>query len=186
MDSASDEDSISGGGGMTPGLVFTFTGRSFRCVRAWAGTGEAAAGDPENRAKLSEVGDVGEGEADDALDSMLSSLIFVCKTMGSTAPSASYLWSGFEMALVDLEYGESSMGVTEMREEGESKDCERWMRIFGEGVRGRVHRTRVAIMIYPANSSLLYGDVCKRVYPFPSRAVVNLFLTHTLWAQSEK
>jgi hypothetical protein len=28
------------------------------------------------------------------------------------------------------------MGVTLMRDEGESKDCERWMRILGEGVRG--------------------------------------------------
>lgn len=40
------------------------------------------------------------------------------------------------IAEADLEYGESSMGVTLMREEGESKDWERWMRTFGEGVRG--------------------------------------------------
>ena len=40
------------------------------------------------------------------------------------------------MALADLEYGESSMGVIVILEEGESNDCERWIRILGEGVRG--------------------------------------------------
>ena len=36
---------------------------------------------------------------------------------------------------VDFEYGESSIGVTLIRDEGESKDCDR-MRTLGEGVRG--------------------------------------------------
>jgi len=40
------------------------------------------------------------------------------------------------MKLADLEYGDSSIGVTLIREEGESKDCERWILTFGEGVRG--------------------------------------------------
>lgn len=44
------------------------------------------------------------------------------------------------MEPVDLEYGLSSMGVTEMREDGESKDCERWTRILGEGVLGGAGR----------------------------------------------
>jgi hypothetical protein len=36
---------------------------------------------------------------------------------------------------VDLEKGDSSIGVTLIRDEGESKDCDR-MRTFGDGVRG--------------------------------------------------
>ena len=40
------------------------------------------------------------------------------------------------------------MGVTEPREEGESKDWERWKRIFGEGVRGGGGKwVRVAVAI---------------------------------------
>jgi hypothetical protein len=48
---------------------------------------------------------------------MLSSLIFVCSRLHDGSGN------GFaQMADADLEYGESSMGVTLMRDEGESKD----------------------------------------------------------------
>lgn len=39
------------------------------------------------------------------------------------------------MAMVDFEKGDSSTGVTLMRDEGESKDCAR-MRTLGDGVCG--------------------------------------------------
>jgi hypothetical protein len=121
---------------MVSGFVVTFAGRDFRCRR---GESEVGAGEPENRAKLSEAGEVGDAEdEEETSDWRLSSLIFVWRRVGRRAL---YRGSGFEMALVDLEYGESSIGVMEKRDEGESKDCERWMRIFGEGVRGgSVHR----------------------------------------------
>jgi hypothetical protein len=47
------------------------------------------------------------------------------------------------MEPVDLENGESSIGVTLTRDEGESKDCDR-IRTLGEGVRGGGRR--VAMM----------------------------------------
>lgn len=124
---------------MVSDSAVAFAGRGFRCE--WPES-EAGAGEPENRAKLSEVGEVGEAEAEeDMSDWRLSSLIFVWRRMGCRAL---YRGSGFEMALVDLEYGESSIGVTEKRDEGDSKDCERWMRIFGDGVRGgSVHRVAI-------------------------------------------
>jgi hypothetical protein len=50
-----------------------------------------------------------------------------------------------EMEPVDFEYGLSSMGVTEMREEGESKDWERCMRTLGEGVRGGAARSSAIV-----------------------------------------
>jgi hypothetical protein len=48
------------------------------------------------------------------------------------------------MEPVDLEKGESSIGVTLIREEGESKDWDR-IRTLGEGVRGGGGR-RVAMV----------------------------------------
>lgn len=66
-------------------------------------------------------------------DIMESSLNLVCNTTlfrrstpCSAALSALYRGSGLVMMEpADFEYGESSMGVTLMREEGESKDWER-------------------------------------------------------------
>lgn len=170
IESASEDERISGGGGMTSGLVFTFAGRALRRGRARAviGAGDGAAGDPENRPNAS-LSEVGELEADDeALDSMLSSLILVCRTTGlralmtcSAAPRASYLGSGFEIALVDFEYGESSMGVTEMRDEGESKDCERWIRILGDGVRSGAANRAGAAIVSPSNAVLYIPMRCR-------------------------
>lgn len=77
-------------------------------------------------------------------DSIDSSLIFVCNgrstLMGRTVPSAPLNPFCFTKALVamvpvDFEHGDSSIGVTLMRDEGESKDCD-LMRTFGDGVRG--------------------------------------------------
>lgn len=89
------------------------------------------------------VGELEMEDVSESSDSMDSSLILVCsgsrRLMGRIAPRSaafmtSCLGSGFNMP-VDLEHGDSSIGVTVMREEGESKDCAR-MRTFGEGVLG--------------------------------------------------
>jgi hypothetical protein len=63
------------------------------------------------------------------------------------------------MKLADLEYGDSSIGVTLIREEGESKDCERWILTFGEGVRGggqtRAAMLTVSLISCPKSISML-------------------------------
>lgn len=164
MERASADDRISGVACITFGSVFTFAGRALRCTRVVVGAGDGAAGDPENRPNAS-LSEIGELEADDeAEDSMLSSLILVCKAIGfravmasSAAPRASYRGSGFEIALVDFEYGESSMGVTDIRDEGESNDCDRCIRILGEGVRGgAMNRVRAAIVSLQCRLMYLY------------------------------
>ena len=70
------------------------------------------------------------------------------------------------MALADLEYGESSIGVMLMREEGESKDWERWMRILGEGVRGGGAWVYMYVAMTKVGPRFVYGDF----------VLVNLFL----------
>jgi hypothetical protein len=68
-----------------------------------------------------EISLTGELSIEDASDMILSSLIFVCSRLHDGSGSGS--GNGFaQMADADLEYGESSMGVTLMRDEGESKD----------------------------------------------------------------
>ena len=66
--------------------------------------------------------ETGELSADEeielASDIKLSSLILVWSTLRLHDGSG----NGLDIADADLEYGESSMGVTLMREEGESKD----------------------------------------------------------------
>lgn len=83
-----------------------------------------------------------DDEALDVSDSIDSSLIFVCNgkrmltgfnSSCSIVPTS--LRTNVLMAPVDLLKGDSSIGVTLMRDEGESKDCAR-MRTLGEGVRG--------------------------------------------------
>jgi hypothetical protein len=54
------------------------------------------------------------------------------------------------IAPVDLENGDCSIGVTLIRDEGESKDCDR-MRTVGEGVRGGA--VTLAILMRPRSSS---------------------------------
>jgi hypothetical protein len=89
------------------------------------------------------VGELASDDASlDASDMMDSSLIFVWSgkstLMGCTSPCSITLSpsrKGTSMVPVDLEKGDTSIGVMLMREEGELKDCER-MRTFGDGVRG--------------------------------------------------
>jgi hypothetical protein len=74
-----------------------------------------------------------------------SSLIFVCsgrstlagwKSPWSAASCPSLCDKAFvTIDPVDLEKGDASNRVTPMRDEGESKDCDR-MRTLGDGVRG--------------------------------------------------
>lgn len=78
----------------------------------------------------------------DESDRMDSSLILVCNgrsmLMGLFAPCSVLFKCGKRFVAiepVDLENGDSSIGVTLMRDEGESKDMDR-MRTFGDGVRG--------------------------------------------------
>jgi hypothetical protein len=66
------------------------------------------------------------------------------------------------MEPVDFEYGLSSMGVTDMREEGESKDWERWMRILGEGVRGGA-AWRAAIVMGGDGRDRSYRYMCRKL-----------------------
>jgi len=78
-------------------------------------------------------------------DSMDSSLILVCsgrstltgRTVLCSAPLISSCFIKVLVAIVpvDFEYGDSSMGVTLTRDEGESKDSD-LIRTFGDGVRG--------------------------------------------------
>jgi hypothetical protein len=63
------------------------------------------------------------------------------------------------MKLADLEYGDSSIGVTLIREEGESKDCERWILTFGEGVRGGGQARAAILGVFPNKSSELDIDI---------------------------
>ena len=85
-----------------------------------------------------------EEEALELSDRMDSSLILVWRgsstLTGRIAPCSAALMTsclGSDMiAPVDFEHGDSSMGVTVMREEeGESKDCARIL-TFGDGVLG--------------------------------------------------
>lgn len=86
-----------------------------------------------------------DDEALDPTESIDSSLIFVFSgkrtlTGFRSVRSAVARTSSREkllptMAPVDFEKGDSSIGVTLMRDEGESKDCAR-MRTLGDGVRG--------------------------------------------------
>jgi hypothetical protein len=92
------------------------------------------------------VGELASGdEALDASEVIDSSLIFVwsgknalagrrspCSSDSSACCSDTALVT---IVPVDFEKGDSSIGVTLIRDEGESKDCDR-MRTFGEGVRG--------------------------------------------------
>jgi hypothetical protein len=86
-----------------------------------------------------------EDEVLDASDMMDSSLIFVCNGRSTLAGSKSP-WSAASgpprcdsafvtIDPVDLENGDASNKVTPMRDDGESKDCER-IRTLGDGVRG--------------------------------------------------
>lgn len=84
-------------------------------------------------------------EVSESSDMIESSLILVCNgskmLTGRIAPcSAAFKTScrgkGLAtIAPVDLEHGDSSIGVIVMRDDGESKDCAR-MRTFGDGVLG--------------------------------------------------
>jgi hypothetical protein len=80
-----------------------------------------------------------DDEALEVSESMDSSLILVWSGRSTFTPfsaTLSTLCMGYRFSTidpVDLEYGESSIGVTLMRDEGESKDCAR-MRTFGDGV----------------------------------------------------
>jgi hypothetical protein len=86
-----------------------------------------------------------DDEALDPIESIDSSLIFVFngkstltgfKSMCSAVPITSLRAKVSPMiAPVDFEKGDSSIGVTLMRDEGESKLCAR-MRTLGDGVRG--------------------------------------------------
>jgi hypothetical protein len=95
---------------------------------------------------------VGEDEALDVSDSIIeSSLILVWSGTSiligrSVGCSEFFMWEKCmgASAPVDFEHGDSSIGVTLIRDEGESKDCER-MRTLGEGVRGGT-ATVVAIL----------------------------------------
>jgi len=86
----------------------------------------------------------------DASDRMDSSLILVCNGSSgcilpcSVALRTSWRGSGLQtIAPTDLEKGDSSIGVTLMRDEGESNDCAR-IRTLGDGVLGGA--IRVAIL----------------------------------------
>lgn len=85
------------------------------------------------------VGELATEEALDVSESMDSSLILVCRgsriLMGRIAGTLRFEKDLVAMALVDFEHGDSSIGVTLIREEGESKDCDR-MRTLGDGVLG--------------------------------------------------
>jgi hypothetical protein len=111
-----------------------------RCVR---GVGES---DIRSISLSESVGELGsEDKLPDASDMIDSSLIFVWSGRSTLAGLispwsmvSSTLCRGYAfatIALVDLEKGDSSIGVTLMRDDGESKDCDR-MRTLGDGVRG--------------------------------------------------
>jgi hypothetical protein len=99
----------------------------------------------DGESSMSRSESVGELVADDgaldASDRKDSSLILVCNgrstPIGRNAPISTSLCAKDLVAMepVDLEKGDSSIGVTLMRDEGESKDCAR-MRTLGDGVRG--------------------------------------------------
>jgi hypothetical protein len=86
-----------------------------------------------------------EDGALDASDRKDSSLILVCsgsstlkgRSAHCSSDSRTWLRAKDLVAIdpVDLEKGDSSIGVTLMRDEGESNDCAR-MRTLGDGVRG--------------------------------------------------
>jgi hypothetical protein len=88
-----------------------------------------------NKLNLSSLGDPEASDSSEEYDSSdIISSSPSCRPLSISYRGNGCTYDGMKSA--DLENGDSSIGVTLIREEGESKLWERWILILGEGVRG--------------------------------------------------
>lgn len=99
-------------------------GRSRECILVGDGTGEST-----HKSSALSSSEVGLEEAEEVVDVKDSSLILVCRgrrplslPVSAARSTLCFRYGRTMIEPVDLEYGDSSMGVVLMREEGESKD----------------------------------------------------------------